>query len=265
MEFQDEIAEDRFQEDFVNNSKKFVNEFYKRNDRYYAEEMQSDMHNGKIIKNLWIFYQTDPVANKEYVQSKFKDFIPSLLESIEGYYSDYLNLVGVIAEFGNNADKDRVVEIINRDGDEGNFEILVKLMTSKTLDARNLAKTFLIPHLEEYGLDGQKLFDTWTKGYVDSNTLYRDLDNIVTLEKYHPGAAKILNEKFNVVYFGRYNLNLLEDMYKNIDDAERPYGLIINPIDDWNGAFYNDEFTVKYSGGGQGVNERVYKSGQALG
>ncbi len=60
------------------------------------------------------------------------------------------------------------------------------------------------------------------------------------LEKKHPGAAKMLHERFGVANFARYNQEMLLRQVEKAD-TDTPYGIVVFPEADHNGAFFQKE------------------------
>jgi hypothetical protein len=61
---------------------------------------------------------------------------------------------------------------------------------------------------------------------------------LMSVEISYPGGAKILHDEFGIKDYFRYNLRALLDQLANRDNREDPYGVVILPRDDHNGAFY---------------------------
>jgi len=73
-------------------------------------------------------------------------------------------------------------------------------------------------------------------GTVESN-----MDTIAELEVASKGATKYLYEKYGIRDFGRYPVEMLLAQYHLREDSATPYGVIINPKSDHNGAFYDNK------------------------
>ncbi len=100
--------------------------------------------------------------------------------------------------------------------------------------------------LGEYGLDWQKLCRSWSstdKEFGRSEHIAGNLMAIEMLEKQRPGACKVLNEQFGIEFFGRYPGPLLVRQYDQ-RDTDAPYGIVLFPKTDWNGAFYGTSATL---------------------
>lgn len=72
------------------------------------------------------------------------------------------------------------------------------------------------------------------------NAIYDNLDQVFELEHSIPGITKWLRANFGIQHLGRYPSRLLEAQYRERDDTDRPYGLIVYPYADDNTAFHND-------------------------
>lgn len=82
--------------------------------------------------------------------------------------------------------------------------------------------------------------DEWVKGAIISRDVHEHLETMLNLES---GACSRLFREYGIVNFGRYPIEMLNDQYHRSQNLEstasenRPFGLIIYPRDDWNGAF----------------------------
>lgn len=90
-----------------------------------------------------------------------------------------------------------------------------------------------------------------------------NLRSAIDLETERPGVAKTLNEKFGIANFARYDKQMLLRQAEKID-ADVPYGIVVYPESDHNGAFYQDlttlaEMALKLRMGG--LETRVIEAG----
>lgn len=76
----------------------------------------------------------------------------------------------------------------------------------------------------------------WKNGFLPV-AYENNLETIIHLETEKPGATKYLMENFGIKCFGRYPTELLLKQFKNAQD-QKPYGVILFPVNDHNGAFY---------------------------
>jgi len=68
----------------------------------------------------------------------------------------------------------------------------------------------------------------------------KNLLTIKEIEEREPGISRFLFENFGIVDFGRYPPEMLVEQYKRFEDQDTPYGIILYPHSDWNGAFHHD-------------------------
>jgi hypothetical protein len=104
--------------------------------------------------------------------------------------------------------------------------------------------SYLNSEVERIGLDLHELEEAWKQaGFERQQREFRmyNLSQLLRLEKKIPGAAVELFHRFGIADFARYPLEVLIEQYENRDNAESPYGIILYPRSDWNGAFYKEE------------------------
>lgn len=104
--------------------------------------------------------------------------------------------------------------------------------------------------LERYNLPFGRMSMAWYKSLpqvTDDDefaelmalAIFENLSTIYKLEAVHPGASRTLYDEFGIRAFGRYPLTALIQQYRQRDDAHKPYGVVVFPVDDWNGHFYS--------------------------
>lgn len=107
----------------------------------------------------------------------------------------------------------------------------------QTLRAQGVALAIV----SRMGLDAEKFYD------ADKNEKLNVKENFINnilaaqaLESSLPGSVKRLAEEYGIQSFARYPKKLLLRQLEKEDDKETPYGVILNPREDWNGGFYGD-------------------------
>lgn len=99
-------------------------------------------------------------------------------------------------------------------------------------------KTLLGVKLANIGIEPVKVLNIWYRyEKTMEDEVLKNLQNVLKLEAKHPGSIKNLRESYGITHFGRYPSELLEDMIENENEKTLPYGIILYPADDWNGAF----------------------------
>lgn len=95
-------------------------------------------------------------------------------------------------------------------------------------------------YMKTLDLDWDKLFETWQTLSQDKRRaehMNSNFSNIGLLEHFSKGAAARLNRKYGIESFGRYPMDVLVAQDQE-SDKQRPYGVILYPKTDWNGAFH---------------------------
>lgn len=176
-----------------------------------------------------------------------RDFVPVLelfLDNPRNYRSmDQMS--GIIAEniLNNNP--------INNSSEPSSYQqlnLLKVLFDSDQDGSKQFAIQCLKAVLDEYGINYQKAMVHWLFSDFKEKSrgsLYIDnLAKMILLERCRPGAARILNSEFGIYDFDRYELGLLLDQFDK-RDQDIPYGVMIFPKGDNNGAFYCTNYTLK--------------------
>ncbi|HSX19299.1 MAG TPA: hypothetical protein VLE91_04170 [Candidatus Saccharimonadales bacterium] len=107
--------------------------------------------------------------------------------------------------------------------------------------------------LEKYGLDYDAFLKKWERTAYHTGSdpnqpepdpylyLGQNLKNIVLLEERQPGICTFLNQEFGIVNFGRFPHQMLLEQYQQANNSDTPYGVVLYPAEDYNGAFYHDK------------------------
>jgi len=91
--------------------------------------------------------------------------------------------------------------------------------------------------LEKYGLNVENTLKSWSSHIDSGPNIYENIRTIQNIEAVHPGISKFLCKEFGIVNFERYSEKILINQFEKKEDSEKPYGIILNSISDWNGAF----------------------------
>ncbi len=117
---------------------------------------------------------------------------------------------------------------------------------------------FLHDVLGAYGVSPDDFYHAWGRSIKNQpvetfrRIVHRNLETMRDVE-YNTrrdtpfGAVSYLNKNFGIYDFSRYPTPMLAKQFEAefTDEIASPYGLIINPRDDHNGAFYENYFTYR--------------------
>ena len=132
-------------------------------------------------------------------------------------------------------------------------DVFAERSGSQLVDAAVLASgdkglsTETYARLRQKGIDvNGDIVSTWKRCSPPTpearlETIRKNLERMADLEKERPGCVRVLREEFGIENFARYPKELLVDQYDTKDDQSLPYGIVINPKADNNGAFAGKE------------------------
>lgn len=103
---------------------------------------------------------------------------------------------------------------------------------------------YLKNQVEKLGLNLREFEAAWAQAGKEEDQKDHRLYNIfqlLRLDRRLPGSAMELFHRFGIADFARYPLDVLIEQYENRDITDRPYGIMLYPRSDWNGAFYSEE------------------------
>lgn len=96
--------------------------------------------------------------------------------------------------------------------------------------------------IRRYDLPPNEMLSAWVaSGPLLSSPEYvrENIDQMRVLESASPGICKFLFDEFGIADFARYPEKMLLQQREQFEDRTKPYGVIIYPRNDWNGAFYH--------------------------
>lgn len=185
-------------------------------------------------------------------QQSGSDALVEHLDLIEdGLHKDsksYLRFVRAIFKCGNHQQIQTVVNIVDRVIQTANEKECSHLISSFFIDDGMIPADLFIKGqkhvdsvLEQRGLPKEDFFEAWllsTNIKSWGEVVYRNLNVMRELEEAYPRACLFLYKKFGIMDFGRYPTELLLRQIEEYDERIKPYGVILYPRHDWNGAFY---------------------------
>lgn len=114
---------------------------------------------------------------------------------------------------------------------------------------KSIVRNFLSRQVGE--VNSGKIIENWQQAWLiksrgHGEALGRNLSSLYDLEYKRPGIGQALFEQFGISDFSRYPQELLIAQYDERNKKDDvPYGIIINPVNDFNGAFYDNVETFQ--------------------
>lgn len=108
---------------------------------------------------------------------------------------------------------------------------------------KDTAERIMSDAFAKAGLDYDRLRELWKKASNPKDA--ESALNIMRLDRRFPGLPATLNREFGIVNFRRYPESVLIRQYENRDRTDLPYGILLYPLDDHNGAFDKDGSTIE--------------------
>lgn len=205
---------------------------------------------GSEIKLYFIFLEYAKNCSLEK-KSKFINLFLESMETKSPYTDLYFvtEIYLIVSQFGNPEQSDIAIEKL--------LEIAKTLITSKDFTLvmsavfkanQNKQSVKVIEIMDSffshYQLPNSEMSRTWILSTNIENLGLRvcnNIDRIIEVEAEQPGACSLLYKEFGIADFARYPKELLIKQAREINDTTKPYGLIIFPKFDPNGAFYSHE------------------------
>jgi hypothetical protein len=116
---------------------------------------------------------------------------------------------------------------------------------------RDLAQSIILEKMKGWGVESGKILEAWGHSVKKEGAstpfagITENLPTCLEIESKRPGIMATLSKEFGIMDFGRYPAEMLVAQYDQREDHSRPYGVIIYPRDDWNGAFMDNVNSFK--------------------
>lgn len=108
------------------------------------------------------------------------------------------------------------------------------------------AMEWLEDALGKYQLPPKEILSSWLSHQEDVPQIGENIARISALEAKEPGIAKFLYQTFGIRNFERYPEEALLALSKEYENLEKPYGVLINPTNDYNGAFSGQSWKCQH-------------------
>ncbi len=218
-------------------------------------KLQSDIKNGKpMLSRLeTIFYLTDSEASSLDFQNKGVESLYALLPEISANFNTYNGFVNYspfivpILRYGGVMQRAAVEKVIwdsaQSYSEEERFRALFILCVNAD-DYPEVCKKYFWQKLESLKLPAAEICEAWAKGSKKDELRYALSENfklINSIEEKRPGICEVLNKEFGIKNFARYPIDLLVDQYDHRDDKDVQYGIIVTPVEDYNGSQYRNQ------------------------
>ena len=125
-------------------------------------------------------------------------------------------------------------------------------------EAREAGQDLLESVIKCFDLDPQTTLNAWIVSNESATAMHNfevNLYSLFEIENARPGIARLLWKEFGILDYGRYPTELLVRQFDEFENINSPYGIVIYPRYDHNGAFNGDrgllfELTVNVVGNG---------------
>ncbi len=158
----------------------------------------------------------------------------------------------------------------SKDFAEINATIAGVVGSTYPLDIEKEIDEILTQQVSQFGIDGYETVRAWKENQTGDNRMElfgefvaNSLNSMRIIETERPGICNVLFTEYGIRNFGRYPAVSLIAQYDN-RDQQIPYGVLIYPESDYNGAFSEHEIAIEglfrdLSAMNHGL--RIYESG----
>ena len=226
------------------------------------ELIQADVEKSTEMQEMLINILASSLTSTK-IKKELKSAVQNSIPQLPLFDSNHWHQLGwkeaLIFECGNDEDRGKLTEELlgQLAGTPAEIEragrLMAQLYLSPLNKAREESQRILGILLAKHGLEPEKIIKAWDQSGAKQNTKERpmlrtkfiigfgkNIEHLYLLEARRPGAAKFLWKEYQLADFGRYPIELLEQQYDSHEKNDLPYGIIIFPQKDWNGALYSD-------------------------
>ena len=235
-----------------------------------AENLLTDVANVPKLKNLYLQTAKEVLINRQNVENSlsfslvfinYAEVIPE--EVFDEVYAKALSTVDPETEIGKKVVRMLLKSAINALPDNSTTN-LAEITINTFNGSENIKNIISVAglilgnqeafiqsraDLQKIGLEiTDDLISAWRQSSTE-NELFEDVERALTcmksLEVERPGSVSVLQQEFGIEDFMRYSPEMLIDLYDNRDDQSMPYGIVIYPKADHNGAFTSNHETLE--------------------
>lgn len=139
---------------------------------------------------------------------------------------------------------DKILDIPIEYWDKNEIKIIDNLVTTYDKSGYNTRENKVLSVIKKrFNLEPNEYMEirkAWCvsqKAELVNYNIFDNLSKMMEMEDQYPGLPKVLFNEFGIRVFNRYTMETLLELCDNKDKDNIPYGIIIQPINDWNGAF----------------------------
>jgi hypothetical protein len=180
--------------------------------------------------------------------SQHMDWFSQMSKGLIEYRMNTQRLSDII-RYGRKEERFIALEILEKflndtSNNEEKIYIATKLLEMEDKGAEYIARRVILNLIAEYGLPYFDITSAWTRSsdlVSQPQRIRENLECMDALEKKNPGICIYLYKENGICDFGRYPVEMLEKQYEERENTNSPYGVVMYPRDDWNGAFYHNK------------------------
>lgn len=202
------------------------------------------------LTELMVYKNTDYATSKKGVDVLHK-YLPVVEQGIRNGDAGCTSMIPTYLIYVDDQDQKIALTIKNMMKDSGNIDQLLSIFHNLFHNKNYLHSSLLheigveniLLLLDRFHFTTQEsrlLIKAWKESKPDDPLFMGNLYTIFTLESKEPGCTEYLMKEFGISCFARYPQSILLNQYRNRHDTKNPYGLVIYPHGDHNGAFYED-------------------------
>lgn len=208
-----------------------------------------------------------PQVQKQAVDALVRN-IKKIKKVVDKKQITSVNYIERIFQFG---DKDQKRSALFTTLTEGDIDDILNMIKSIPYEQKNgfqlVVSDIFDSELTRLELDSTSIKNDWENSTPDiENRTVLNMASIERLELERPGLVKVLHDEFGISDFSRYPDSVLIRQYDERNNTNLPYGVVIYPKGDHNGAFYQDSqvFTGLVDALSGRYALRIYEAGSRL-
>lgn len=168
------------------------------------------------------------------------------IETIDNDPYEYSHALETICAFGTDIQREHICTMMNRklqavwNGDGSDLWRLLPIVSRLHAhpDARlQVVSTQLVENIFRLSNLNYKDFNQVVNLWFQKNVFIEAIQKMRILENAQPGITKFLIEERGIQHIYRYSDKILLQQYVENEDTTLPYGVVVFPETDWNGAF----------------------------
>lgn len=206
-----------------------------------------------LVRTAIKLMETDGVSEivRDNIKAVLSQHFNRLLDRSEKIRGDRISLADFAFSQGSDELAQKMKDMFRRLGQKASeresptvLVDLLELLFNKDEKTKSAAAELVSEEIKKFGVD-PSIVNDWADAGPSAKakmTVHEQCIAMMALEREQPGSVRTLHDEFGISDFARYPKEILLRQVEERDLTDKPYGVVMYPRSDWNGAFQDDRY-----------------------